>query len=83
MFKLSFEIGGRKVDPRNIRDALESAMLRGVRDHVTKRLSGVRCPDHGSAPAVVARGRTLKELTFEVSGCCQKLIDVTEAKLRS
>jgi len=81
LIELSFEINGRKVDSSNIGNALEGAMLKAVQASVTSKLASVRCPDHHSAPRITARGRSLDDLSFDVSGCCQKLIDLVKAKL--
>ena len=82
MIEITFEINGRQVDPRNISDALEAAVLRSIQDSLIRKVGPVRCPEHGSMPKIVCRGRSLNELSFEVSGCCQKLIDAVTAKLR-
>jgi hypothetical protein len=81
MIGLTFEINGRQVDPKNMRDALEGAILQSVQDHVTHRLGTVRCPVHGAAPTVVCRGRSLNDLKFDISGCCQAGIDTATKAL--
>jgi hypothetical protein len=82
MFKLTFEINGRPVQTNQLANAFEKAVFETVRDQITRKLSRIRCPDHGSAPTVVATGRSVSELTFKVSGCCQKLIDQATTALR-
>lgn len=81
MLSLTFEINGKKVDPRNMADALEAAMLGSVQKTVTRRLATVRCPVHGAAPTVVCSGASLGDLSFQVTGCCQALIDATKEAL--
>lgn len=81
MIDISFEINGKKVSPRNTGDALESAVLQSIKDSITKSVGLVRCPEHGSKPSIQAKGRSLDSLTFEVSGCCSKLIDEVKRKL--
>jgi hypothetical protein len=39
-----------------------------------RKLSGLRCPDHGQAPRLQFHGLTLREITIQMSGCCGKLI---------
>lgn len=82
MFDITFEINGRKVNPNNVGDALEAAILRSVSASVKARVGSVRCPEHGRHPQIVGKGRSLDALSFEVSGCCQKLIDGVAAKLK-
>jgi hypothetical protein len=47
MIDVSFEIGGRKVNPNQIGDALEKAILQEGADSVKKSLSSVLCSEHG------------------------------------
>lgn len=81
MFKITFELNGKPVQPGQLGNAFQDAVLESVQEHVTEKLSSVRCPEHGSAPTVVCTGRSLDELTFKISGCCQKLIDTSTAAL--
>jgi hypothetical protein len=82
MFDVSFEINGRKVRPNSTGDALEAAIMQSVSDSIKKSVGSVRCPEHGTAPKIVGKGRSLNNLSFEVSGCCQKLIDSVKARLK-
>ena len=82
MIDISFEIGGRKVNPNQIGDALKKAVLQQVADSVKKSLSSVRCSEHGQRPTVKVKGRNLDNLSFEVKGCCQSLIDQALKKLK-
>lgn len=75
MIDVRFEVGGRRVNPNNLGNALEKAVYSQVRDSIAKSLRGVRCSEHGSSPRVTVKGRSLDNLSFEVEGCCQDLID--------
>lgn len=81
MIDIHFEIGGRRVDPRNMRDALEVAMLSAVQDGLRKKVGACRCSEHGQTPKLMAKGRSLDKLNFEVTGCCEKAIDEVKRKL--
>jgi len=82
MFELRFELNGKRVDPKNVGDALESAVLDHIRETITKQVGSVRCPEHHSAAKIIAKGNNLSNLSFNISGCCQKLIDAVQAKLK-
>lgn len=82
MIDISFEINGRKVSPRNVGDALESAMLQTIQDSISKAVGSARCPEHGQKPKIKVKGRNLDSLKFEVSGCCDSLIDEVKKKLK-
>lgn len=81
MLELYFELNGRRVDSRNIGGAIEKATLQIVKEHITKKVGDARCPDHRSGAKIVAKGRDLSNLTFDVSGCCDKLIEEVKRKL--
>ena len=81
MIDIKFEINGRKVDPRNIGDALEGAMLSAISEGLKKKVGSVCCPVHGQSPKLTGKGRSLDKLNFEVSGCCDKVIEDVKTKL--
>lgn len=82
MIDISFEINGRKVSPRNVGNTLESAMLQTVQDSIAKAVRSARCPEHGQKPRISVKGRNLDSLKFEVSGCCDSLIEEVKRKLK-
>lgn len=81
MIDISFEISGRKVSPRNVGGALESAMLQSIQDSISKAVGSARCPEHGQKLKIKVKGRNLDSLKFEVSGCCDRLIDEVKRNL--
>ena len=81
MFDISFEINGRKVRPNQLANTLEQAVFKNVADSVAKSLRHVRCPVHHDRPKVKCVGRNIQNLKFEISGCCQDLIDQATRKL--
>ena len=82
MIDISFEINGKKVSPRNVGDAFESAVLESIQDSVSKTVGTVHCPKHGKKPKIKVKGRNLDSLSFEVSGCCDSLIEEVKTKLQ-
>jgi hypothetical protein len=82
MVEISFEINGRKVSPNQIGDALTKAVLGKVQEHIQKTVGSTRCPEHGSTTKIKCKGRSADQLSFDVSGCCQKLIDNVKEKLK-
>ena len=73
MIDIKFQIGGRTVSPRNLKGALEGAILENVQSSIKKSVGTVRCSKHGTSPKVLVKGRNLDSLQFEVSGCCDTL----------
>ena len=81
MIDVSFEIGGRKVRPNQMADALEEAVLANLSESISKSLRSVHCAEHGERPKVKCKGRKLDNLTFEISGCCENLIEQAKNRL--
>lgn len=77
MIEIQFKINGRKVNPNNIGNVLEKAMYDHVIESVKKKLGSVRCPEHGSPPKVTIVGKSIDKVEFQISGCCQEVIDHT------
>jgi hypothetical protein len=73
MIDISFEVNG---------NALESAMIQSVQDSISKAFGSARCPDHGQKPKIKVKGHNLDSLKFEVSGCCDSLIEEVKRKLK-
>lgn len=82
MIEISFEINGKKVNPNNLKDALQAAALSSVADSVKKSIGSLRCLEHGQSPKIKVKGKDLANLSFEVSGCCDYLIGKVEKKLK-
>ena len=82
MIDISFEINGKRVSPRNVGNALESATLQSVQDSVSKAIGSTRCLEHRHKPKIKVKGRNLASPNFEVSGCCDTLIDQVKRKLK-
>jgi hypothetical protein len=82
MLKISFEVNGKKVNPNNIDGAIEAAVLSNVSDHLKKAVGSVRCSEHGESPAIKVKGRNLENLSFEISGCCEALVEHVKEKLK-
>lgn len=82
MIDVSFEINGRKVNPNQFGDEIEKAIFQEIIDGMKKTLNSVRCSEHGQRPAVKVKGRDFRNLSFEVKGCCQSIIDKATEKLK-
>jgi hypothetical protein len=81
VIEIRYEINGRRIDPRNVRDAIESAVLGAVSDSISQKLRSCRCPDHGGTPKLIGKGRSVDKLNFEISGCCDNLIAEVKRRL--
>ncbi|EJE4711265.1 hypothetical protein ACFSJQ_21130 [Vibrio olivae] len=69
-------------DVKGIKNAIEKAVLSGVVDNVKKTVGSVRCKEHGKAPKIKIKGNNLNNLSFEVDGCCEEVIEQVKKKLK-
>ncbi len=81
MVDISFEINGRKVHPNHVGDVLTKAILANVAEQIKKNVGSIRCPDHRKSPQIVCKGKSFENLSFEVSGCCETMINAVKRKL--
>ena len=81
MIDISFEINGKKVNADRVGNALEAEALKNISGQIKDKLRGIKCPEHGKAPKLIVKGRNLDNLSFEVAGCCDALIERVKEKL--
>lgn len=67
MVKVEFKMNGRSVRSDAIANQLEKAVLNQVQDGIKEKLRSVHDPENGDSPTVTATGRSLDNLSFEVS----------------
>lgn len=65
---IKFEIGGRTVNPKNMEDAIMSALLDGIAQEIRSKVGGIRDPKTGEFPTIVVRGKNIENLHFVVEG---------------
>jgi len=80
--KIDYASSNRKVgDPQFARES-SNAVVNQFKDSIKKQVGNSVCPKHGLHPTLKVRGLNVDKIEFEVSGCCQKLIDIVNAKLK-
>lgn len=75
MIGIKFEIDGKKVKPNNFGNALEAAMLSQITEHLKESVGSIRCKEHNQSPTLKVKGRDMNNLSYEVHGCCDALIE--------
>lgn len=60
---------------------MNDATREKVASYVESRVGGIRCPDHDELPTVICSGSRLDNVSFQVKGCCQKIIHIVKSKL--
>ncbi len=81
MVDVSFELNGRKVNPNNIGNALESAVLKSVSDSIKKSVGSLHCNEHNQQAKVLVKGKNIDNLSFTISGCCDNFINKVTNKI--
>lgn len=80
MLEIKYEVNGKPVSLENLQDALMAAVLVSVKNHVIETIGSATCPEHGGSPNITIVGNSLEDVSFNVSGCCQGLIDEVKRK---
>jgi len=83
MMKISFELNGRKINPNQIGKEIEKAVFENVQKSIIKSVGSIHCKTHGKTPSIKVKGRSVEKLNFDVSGCCEDIIDQVRKKLDS
>lgn len=60
---------------------LDEAARKKVAEFINNRVGDLVCPDHHKAPTIICQGKSLDSLSFDVTGCCTKIIQITKEKL--
>lgn len=81
MVDVTFQINGRKFQPNQVEDALTKAILANVAEQIKKNVGSVTCPHHGKSPQIIGKGKSIENLSSEVSGCCDSLVLAVKQKL--
>ena len=59
----------------------DSARVEQFKRSTKEKLRGVRCPDHRQPPRLHFQGASLRDVTVSMSGCCEKLMELANARI--
>ncbi len=77
----AFEIGGKAVNPDKIENPDESKIIKAIMESVSERVGDLHCQEHDEAPRFVCTGDSYEDLSLEVMGCCEALIERVKQRL--
>ena len=80
--KLDYGRSNKKVSNSRFSKESGKAVFNQFKDSIKKRVRGSVCPEHGLHPTVKVKGCNTDKIDFEISGCCQQLIDIVNAKMK-
>ena len=81
MLEIEFSINGKKVQPDQMGNAIEKAMMETIQDNFRGQAQGMTCKEHGEGPRLRLQGRDLEHLSLEVNGCCDTFVKEVSDKL--
>jgi hypothetical protein len=61
---------------RRVSSVVNGDAVQEFKQHTADKLREIRCPRHRQAPRLKFRGSSLQEITIQMSGCCDKLIEM-------
>ncbi len=76
----AFEIGGKPLNPAEL-EPEQADQLQQVVDSIIDRVEDMRCPVHNEHPRFLCHGDSIDDLSLEVLGCCDGLVDMVRARL--
>jgi hypothetical protein len=87
MIKLEFKYNGRSIPSQD----LGRTLAKDLTDKATKaavtslqsQIRSIRCSSHGSTAQLKPKpARKAGELAFDITGCCEELVDLVRKKMR-
>jgi hypothetical protein len=61
----------------------DGVRIERFRQATKAKLHGLRCPDHHQIPRVHFSGYSLRDVNISMSGCCEKLMELANARIAS
>lgn len=62
---------------------LEKKMIETTKKEMKRKVSFMRCQEHGTSPSVKFSGASLQKLNTTIKGCCDEFIKEVTKKLKS
>ena len=81
MLDISFQINGRNVTTGSFQDVFEKAVFEEIESSIKTSVGSLRCSTHHQSPKLKVKGKDLSNLSINVEGCCEELIEKTLARL--
>lgn len=72
----AFLIDGKQLDPLNPESAEQAAKMQQIVAAISDQVDGLVCPEHKEPPRFLCSGENFDELSLQVHGCCEKLVEM-------
>lgn len=80
MALVKFDIAGKAVVPAQIEKSLERKVYQSIVDSLNQRFGMLKCPTHREEPVFLVKGPSIDRAAFEVTACCQQMLDLVNKK---
>ncbi len=80
MALIKFDIGGKMVVPAQIERSLERKVYESIVQSLNQRFGMLKCPTHREEPVFLVKGPSIDKAAFEVTACCQQMLDMVNKK---
>ena len=77
----AFEIDGEEINPGEVTDVEIKNRIEKIVESVSGKVGGLRCPHHDEPPRFVCFGPNFDDLSIEVHGCCDELVNIVKGGL--
>ncbi len=74
----AFVIDGKQLDPINPDNTEQAAMMQQIVASISDRVDGLVCPEHKEPPRFLCSGEKIDDLSLQIHGCCEKLVEMAE-----
>jgi hypothetical protein len=60
---------------------IPQASVEKFKERTKNKIRDLRCPDHRQSPRLRFQGSTLRDISIQMSACCDKLIAMANLKI--
>jgi len=66
---------------RDVQRHVQDFAVEDFKDRTARKLRDLRCPDHRQSPRLRFHGASLRDISIQMSACCDKLIALANQKI--
>jgi hypothetical protein len=66
---------------RSSREQTQKIQVDEFKERTARKVRDLRCPVHGQPPRLRFQGASLRDVTIQMSGCCDQLLGLANQKI--
>lgn len=78
----AFVINGKEVSPESAETPEQQDMMERIMETISAHMQGISCPDHKETPRFLCSGESVDDLSIQVHGCCEKLVELATQRMK-